>query len=64
LDGKRSKKVKKGQGIKGRQQPPKKPMPQKRVAPPRSSSESSDGEEEEEEGDIQVGCHLDYTAWE
>lgn len=58
LDGKGNKKakVKKGQGIKGRQQQPKKPMAQRRVAPPHSSSESSEDEEgvEEEEGDNQV----------
>ena len=48
--------MKKGQGIKGRQQQPKKPMAQRRVAPPHSSSESSEEEEgvEEEEGDNQV----------
>ena len=56
--------MKKGQGIKGRQQPTKKPVAQKRVAPPRSSSESSDREEvDEEEGDIQVGWHLDCNVW-
>ena len=65
LDGKGNKKakVKKSQGIKGRQQQPKKPMAQRRVAPPHSSSESSEeeeGVEEEEEGDNQVR-HM-YTS--